>query len=94
MFTWEDHGCPIIQFIVEYRQLGSTHWIRIDNQHNVDTMFITDLIPATWYQLKVSASNEAGITLINYNFATTTINGGLLHAYIFCIDQMKIFMII
>lgn len=79
MFTWEDLGCPIMQYIIEYKQLGSIHWIRVDSQHNDDMMYISDLVPAMWYQLKISASNEAGSTLANYNFATTTISGGMIY---------------
>jgi Down syndrome cell adhesion molecule len=78
MFTWEDLGCPIIQYVIEYKQLGSIHWIRVDSQHNDDMMYITDLISATWFQLKISAANEAGTTMANYNFATTTISGGIM----------------
>lgn len=35
-----------------------------------------DFQPATWYQFKVSAINDAGKTTALYNVATTKLNGG------------------
>lgn len=32
-------------------------------------------MPATWYQLKMSATNDAGRTSATYNFATTNMAG-------------------
>lgn len=41
-----------------------------------ENMVFCDFLPATWYQLKVLAMNDAGKTTALYDFATTRINGG------------------
>lgn len=38
-------------------------------------MTFCDFLPATWYQLKISATNDAGKTVAQYNFATTRLDG-------------------
>lgn len=35
-----------------------------------------DLEPAQWYHLRVTAHNNAGFTVAEYEFATLTITGG------------------
>ncbi len=37
---------------------------------------LTNLEPATWYSVHVSAFNSAGETLASYKLATTTLSGG------------------
>lgn len=41
-----------------------------------NNLIFCDFRPATWYQLKVSATNDAGKTTAHYNIATTKLNGG------------------
>lgn len=41
-----------------------------------ENLVFCDFQPATWYQLKVSATNDAGKTTALYDFATTKVNGG------------------
>lgn len=61
--------------------LGEIQWIVLSSDiSNVDetrrNLVFCDFQPATWYQLKVSAVNDAGKTTALYNIATTKINGG------------------
>ena len=35
-----------------------------------------DLNPATWYNLRVTAHNNAGFSVAEYEFATLTVTGG------------------
>lgn len=37
---------------------------------------VLDLSPATWYNLRVTAHNNAGSTVAEYEFATLTLTGG------------------
>lgn len=48
-----------------------------DSDENHNNLIFCDFRPATWYQLKVSATNDAGKTTATYNVATTKINGGV-----------------
>jgi len=36
---------------------------------------VLDLSPATWYQLRVTAHNNVGFTLAEFEFATLTLSG-------------------
>lgn len=40
------------------------------------TYTVTDLLPATEYELKITAHNNAGDTVAIYNFTTYTLTGG------------------
>ncbi|XP_052752723.1 cell adhesion molecule Dscam2-like [Galleria mellonella] len=92
---WDDGGCDLRGWDVEYRQLGARSWIRVlnpisYNEHsswNLPTMYqdksmyrtgsfvIADLSPGTWYQVRVTATNEAGSVITTYSFATKNIDG-------------------
>ena len=37
---------------------------------------VLDLNPAAWYNLKVTAHNNAGFSVAEYEFATLTVTGG------------------
>lgn len=39
---------------------------------------ILDLEPATWYVLRITAHNNAGFNVAEYEFATLTMTGGKL----------------
>lgn len=71
-----------IKFIV-LLQPGDIRWTVVssdiaNSDENRENLVFCDFLPATWYQLKVSAINDAGKTMALYDFATTKINGGKL----------------
>lgn len=80
MAAWNNGGCPISHFSIEHRPLGDIRWTVVSSdisnadEHH-DSLDFCDFLPATWYQLKMSASNDAGRTLTTLNFATTNLAG-------------------
>ena len=50
----------------------------LETEDNRDHAIFCDFMPATWYQLKVSARTDAGKTSAQYNFATTTLDGEVI----------------
>lgn len=79
--SWNNGGCPISHFSIEYRSLGDVRWTVVSSDTsssdaNKDNLVFCDFKSASWYQLKIAAKNEAGKTSIQYNFATTTLTGG------------------
>jgi hypothetical protein len=48
----------------------------VDNNAPAEQLSLRDLQPATWYQLRLTAHNDAGSTRAHFRFATTTITGG------------------
>lgn len=55
-------------------QVWNPYGSSIMNQPN--SFVIADLVPAQWYQIRVTAENSAGISTALYNYATTTVLGG------------------
>lgn len=52
-------------------------WNQISNNVKPGGNFVVlDLEPASWYMLRVTAHNNAGFTVAEYDFATLTVNGG------------------
>uniref|UniRef100_T1JCZ7 Down syndrome cell adhesion molecule-like protein Dscam2 n=1 Tax=Strigamia maritima TaxID=126957 RepID=T1JCZ7_STRMM len=79
--SWLSGGCPILYFVVQYRLINQIEWKLVSNnvllQHQSEFL-IPDLVPATWYALRVTAHNNAGSTVAEFHFATRTIGGGTL----------------
>ena len=75
--AWQDGGCPIIYFVVEYKPKNQKDWSVVSNNVKPGGNFVVlDLNPATWYNLKVTAHNNAGFSIAEYEFATLTNEGG------------------
>lgn len=74
--SWGDGGCGILDFSVEYRT-RYTSWTMSSNRVKPTERIysIQDLLPATEYQLKITAHNNAGNTEAIYNFTTLTPSG-------------------
>ncbi|KAL4716781.1 hypothetical protein ACJJTC_001937, partial [Scirpophaga incertulas] len=94
---WDDGGCDVTKWEVDYRPLGSSLWLRADNRAPMDlnlgwsymeghyqapplrsvptSYAVGSLTPANWYQLRVSATNDAGTASTVYTYATKTLNG-------------------
>lgn len=80
--AWSDGGCPILHFVVEYKPAIDDKWRLVaNNVHPKQAPFvIPDLTPATHYNLRVTAHNSAGSTMMEYDFATHTMAGDILNA--------------
>jgi len=77
--AWEDEGCPIKYFAVQYKAKDQTDWFPVSRKlRRVGNYTILDLDPAKWYNLKVTALNGAGFTNTEYEFATLTTSGGTI----------------
>ncbi|XP_036340383.1 Down syndrome cell adhesion molecule-like protein Dscam2, partial [Rhagoletis pomonella] len=70
--SWGDGGCGILYFMIESRMFGRSQWNVVSN-HIPPTeriYTVSDLVPGTKYQLKVTSHNNAGSTTAVYNFTT------------------------
>ncbi|XP_042867937.1 Down syndrome cell adhesion molecule-like protein Dscam2 isoform X1 [Penaeus japonicus] len=77
--AWQDGGCPMNYFVVEYKPRHQTEWIMADNQVSPTGNYaIMELTPATWYNLRISAHNNAGSSDAEYECATLTLTGATL----------------
>ncbi|KAG7198492.1 hypothetical protein KM043_005868 [Ampulex compressa] len=73
--SWQDGGCPLLYFVVEYRRLPGD-WLLVSNNVPPQSRFpIVDLQSGTNYELRVTAYNNAGSTQAEYLFTTLSPTG-------------------
>ncbi|XP_025163016.1 Down syndrome cell adhesion molecule-like protein Dscam2 isoform X2 [Harpegnathos saltator] len=73
--AWQDGGCSLTYFVVEYRRLPGD-WLLVSNNVPPQSKFpIVDLESGTSYELRVTAYNNAGSTQAEYLFNTLSTNG-------------------
>ncbi|XP_061704982.1 cell adhesion molecule Dscam2-like [Cydia pomonella] len=85
---WDDGACPLRAFDVQHRPLGTRAWRTAQTQSYTDlsswssyesgrsgSFAIGDLTPGTWYQVRVTATNEAGSVTTIYAYATKNEDG-------------------
>nr|XP_021209307.1 Down syndrome cell adhesion molecule-like protein Dscam2 isoform X1 [Bombyx mori] len=90
MAGWESAGCELRTWEVDYKALGARTWIRTrsntavtdswnmlyqDPTFRSGSLAIAGLAPGTWYQVRVTATNEAGSVTSLYNYATKNEDG-------------------
>ncbi|XP_061927302.1 cell adhesion molecule Dscam2 isoform X3 [Apis cerana] len=73
--SWQDGGCPLLYFVVEYRRLPGD-WLLFSNNVQPQSRFsIMNLDSGTKYELRVTAYNNAGSTQAEYLFTTLSPTG-------------------
>lgn len=74
---------PSLSYFLCYRNYKD--WNQVSNNVRAgdsnNAFVILDLDPATWYNLRVTAHNNAGFSVAEYEFATLTITGGKKNLY-------------
>lgn len=75
---WNDGGCSILYFIIEHKKDVDVEWkVSSKPVSPSDRIYvISDLTPATRYQLRITAHNNIGSTIQVYNFTTLNEEGG------------------
>ncbi|XP_048506692.1 Down syndrome cell adhesion molecule-like protein Dscam2 isoform X9 [Athalia rosae] len=77
--AWSDGGCPMLYFVVEHKKKLQQEWNQVSNNVKPGGNFVVlDLDPANWYHLRVTAHNNAGFAVAEYEFATLTVTGGTI----------------
>lgn len=89
--AWQDGGCQILYFTVEFRRNGNANdWIVVSSNIVSQSRFlIPDLEPASAYNLRITAHNNAGATITEYFFETLTLAGKIVSADLDGLDDGK-----
>lgn len=89
--AWQDGGCQILYFTVEFRRNGNANdWIVVSSNIVSQSRFlIPDLEPASAYNLRITAHNNAGATITEYFFETLTVAGKIVSADLDGLDGEK-----
>lgn len=80
LIGWNDGGCPITSFTLEYRPFGTTVWTTAQRTSLSKSYILYDLQEATWYELQIRVCNSAGCAEKQANFATLNYDGSKLAA--------------
>ncbi|XP_061927159.1 cell adhesion molecule Dscam2 isoform X5 [Apis cerana] len=68
---WNDGGCPITHFELEYRKNGEDIWTLVSNNIEVQkTYTLSELQPGTTYDIRTRAHNNAGFSVAEYRITT------------------------
>ncbi|XP_050450848.1 cell adhesion molecule Dscam2-like isoform X3 [Cataglyphis hispanica] len=69
--TWNDGGCPITFFELEYRKNGENIWTLVSNNIEVQkTYTLSELQPGITYDIRIRAHNDAGSSVAEYKITT------------------------
>lgn len=72
---WNNGGCPITSFILEYRAVDSATWTTAQRTSLTKSYILYDLQEATWYELQMKVTNSAGSAEKRTTFATLNAEG-------------------
>lgn len=75
---WNNGGCPITSFILEYRAVDSATWTTAQRTSLTKSYILYDLLEATWYELQMKVTNSAGSAEKRITFATLNSDGSEL----------------
>ncbi|XP_060040088.1 cell adhesion molecule DSCAM, partial [Erinaceus europaeus] len=78
LIGWNDGGCPITSFTLEYRPFGTTAWTTAQRTSLSKSYILYDLQEATWYELHMRVCNSAGCAEKQANFATLNYDGSTI----------------
>ncbi|EFN70076.1 Down syndrome cell adhesion molecule, partial [Camponotus floridanus] len=69
--TWNDGGCPITFFELEYRKSSENIWTLVSNNIEVQkTYTLSELQPGITYDIRIRAHNDAGSSVAEYKITT------------------------
>lgn len=77
---WNNGGCPITSFTLEYRPVESPTWTTAQRTSLTKSYILYDLQEATWYELQMKVYNSAGYAEKRVKFATLSYDGSEFHS--------------
>uniref|UniRef100_G1LIL2 DS cell adhesion molecule n=1 Tax=Ailuropoda melanoleuca TaxID=9646 RepID=G1LIL2_AILME len=89
LIGWNDGGCPITSFTLEYRPFGTTVWTTAQRTSLSKSYILYELQEATWYELQTRVCNSAGCAEKQANFATLNYDGSTIPPLIKSVVQSE-----
>nr|XP_015197155.1 PREDICTED: Down syndrome cell adhesion molecule isoform X1 [Lepisosteus oculatus] len=89
LIGWNDGGCPISSFILEYRPVDTTVWTTAQKTTPPKSYALSDLQEATWYELQMRVTNSAGFAEKKVKFATLNYDGSTIPPLTKTVDESK-----
>ncbi|XP_048837420.1 Down syndrome cell adhesion molecule homolog isoform X1 [Brienomyrus brachyistius] len=89
LIGWNNGGCPITSFTLEYRPVDSTVWTTAQRTSLTKSYILYDLQEATWYELQMKVCNSAGYAEKRVKFATLNADGSTIPPLVKTDDESK-----
>ncbi|XP_036392369.1 Down syndrome cell adhesion molecule homolog [Megalops cyprinoides] len=86
---WNNGGCPITSFTLEYRPVDTTVWTTAQRTSLTKSYILYDLQEATWYELQMRVCNSAGFAEKKAMFATLSADGSTIPPLLKIVDESK-----
>ncbi|KAM9498556.1 cell adhesion molecule DSCAM-like isoform 2-T2 [Salvelinus alpinus] len=78
LIGWNNGGCPITSFTLEYRSVESPTWTTAQCTSLTKSYILYDLAEATWYELQMKVFNSAGSAEKRVKFSTLSYDGSTI----------------
>lgn len=75
LIGWNNGGCPISSFMLEYRPVETTPWTTMQRTSLPKSHVLYDLQEGMWYELQMRVGNSAGTAEKKVLFATLNMDG-------------------
>lgn len=75
LIGWNNGGCPISSFTLEYRPVDTLPWTTMQRMSLPKSHVLYDLQEGTWYELQMRVGNSAGTAEKRVLFATLNVDG-------------------
>ncbi|XP_064157717.1 cell adhesion molecule DSCAM isoform X2 [Anguilla rostrata] len=92
LIGWNNGGCPITSFTLEYRPVDTAVWTTAQRTSLTKSYILYDLQEATWYELQMKVSNSAGSAEKKATFATLNADGSTIPPLLKTVDESKVSM--
>ncbi|XP_029105293.1 Down syndrome cell adhesion molecule homolog [Scleropages formosus] len=89
LIGWNNGGCPITSFTLEYRPVNSLVWTTAQRTSLTKSYTLYDLQEATWYELQMKVSNSAGSAEKTAKFATLSYDGSTIPPIVKTVVESK-----
>lgn len=87
---WNNGGCPITSFTLEYRPIDSLTWTTAQRTSLTKSYVLQELQEATWYELQMKVHNSAGYAEKRLKFATLSYDGSELTPATNCMMSLSL----
>uniref|UniRef100_A0A4W4EUN2 Cell adhesion molecule DSCAM n=1 Tax=Electrophorus electricus TaxID=8005 RepID=A0A4W4EUN2_ELEEL len=78
LIGWNNGGCPINSFTLEYRPVDTAVWTTVQRTSLTKSHVLYDLQEAVWYELQMRVGNSAGTAEKRVLFATLNTDGSTI----------------
>ncbi|KAF7692719.1 Down syndrome cell adhesion molecule [Silurus meridionalis] len=89
LIGWNNGGCPISSFTLEFRPVDTAPWTTMQRTSLPKSHVLYDLQEGTWYELQMRVGNSAGTAEKRVLFATLNMDGSTIAPLLKIVDPSQ-----